>query len=146
MNKCILCGKGKSKEGHVVCSECYQKYREESVRALIGGKAITLVSWVKEEAEKRLQVLREEVEKSQEELQKLNTEVRDKAYSFVTLSLKGQRVPKEVFQEAFKEKKRQLWEEAGGNRLYSKHKQLEENVVNLEKFLTMAQNLSNKNP
>jgi hypothetical protein len=130
--ECPICGKEKQAK-HLVCNDCYQIYTSEAGRSLArDGKIPPFTVWAAESIEKRLQELKTQLVQKNEEYISLQEQVRADAYTVITNSLRGKKISPEIFKNALKEKKREVWGTRGGNKLHYQLKSIENKIVFLK--------------
>ncbi|MDD5606491.1 MAG: hypothetical protein PHN37_01350 [Candidatus Pacebacteria bacterium] len=132
--KCNLCGKVREKERHVICRSCYKDYVFEAAQRLEKGEVISPTSWAIEKALGVLEKTRREFQEAREEFLQLQKTVGEQAFVFVNEKRQGRYVPKEVFSRVYEERKKSLWVERGGNKVFRQMKLLEARVNELEEF------------
>lgn len=143
---CPLCERKKDQAKHLVCSECYKLWTYQAGKTLATeGQIVSIVAWTKEELEKKLPKLRTELEEKKTKYTSLQEEVDSEAYREIVASLQGERVPDEVFRVALAEKRKELWQGKGGNKLHFELKTLEEKLTFLESFYQELQKKTEEN-
>ncbi len=132
---CPVCGEKTRRNTDLVCPSCYRSYRSDAGAALAKGEVITLGQWTAPRVEARLEAIRHELQEKQETYTDLQEEVKSDAYQAIRDTLKGQTVPRDVFNTGMKNKAQALWKEKGGHRLHYEVKTLETEVAFLEGLL-----------
>ncbi len=130
--ECPICGKEKQAK-HLVCNGCYQIYTGDAGRSLArDGKIPPFTTWAYERIEKRLEEGKNQLSQKKEEYISLQEQVRADAYTVITNSLRGKKISPEIFKNALKEKKGEVWGTRGGNKLHHELKSMESKIVFLQ--------------
>lgn len=127
---CPVCRqKKRAKADDLVCPDCYKIYVQEAGRALAQGSVLSLSQWVLPKAEVFLEESQEQLLQKQKAFKDLQEQVSDEAFKEIRRSTGGQFIEdKRVFTAGLDIKRKELWREKGGNRLFAEMKTLEEEV------------------
>lgn len=133
---CLSCGRANQKrENHLVCPGCYRAYVEEASQGLGQGIILYLAQWALVRAKGLFEKVKRELEQKKEEFRALQDEVSIAAFEAMKKATGGKFVPRAVFNPALEKKRRELWEQKGGNRLFAEFKSLEELLEFLEESI-----------
>ncbi len=141
---CPVCGENTRDENFLVCFVCHKKYVQEASESLVQGTVITLSEWVLPRAETLTQNLRQKLSGKRAELDALKKSVSEDTYTAIKKATAGQYVHKDVFEAALARKRKDLWQERGGNRLFAEVKTLEETITAIEEIVHSIRERNNK--
>lgn len=123
---CPACGQRKRKsDKHLVCYNCHQDFVQAAGAALVRGVAISEREWVLPRAKRLFASLNNQLKDKQIAYKALQDSVGEDAFAALkTITKKF--VQKEIFAAAVAAKKKELWAERNGNRLYAEKMALEQ--------------------
>jgi len=138
---CPTCPNTRGQPTDLVCGDCYRQYTSEAaiVLAKKGGKFLDLFSWVGEKAPAILNSLEEQYASAKAGIEKLQEEVGKEAFATLKQNSGGKSVPREVWSQAWRQKKQDLWRQKGGNVKFARMKGLESRIALLKGILKKAE-------
>lgn len=124
---CPACGKRERIKG-LVCPNCYESYKKDAAKSLASGDLLLLSSWLRPRIKDLISAVEKEKEEKQKAYDKLKEEVSSVAFDEVKKATNGKFVEKEIFTSALEIKRKQIWGQKGGNKLFAELKSLETKV------------------
>jgi len=132
--------KTRRKASDIVCGDCYRIWADQAAINLAQGKYKNLLEWVAEKALVILPSLKPQLASIKTEIEKLQEESGKEAYMALKKSTGGKEVPLDIWRQAFRQKKQEVWRVKGGNAKFAKMKELESRIIFLKKIIEKAQN------
>ena len=136
---CPLCGGNRRKPSDIVCPRCYQKYTNEASIALAKGNYISLWQWTKEKAAEVLPELEKECSQAKAEVNQLRAKVNEETLRALKKTLQDNFVPKEIWDQAYRLKKQELWKQHEGNKAFARMKALEARISFIQEILAKTE-------
>lgn len=123
----------------IACGDCYRQYTNEAAVGLAKGAFIAIFDWVAGKAPAMLATLEEQLTSAGAEVKKLQDEVGEEVYQSLKASTGGKQVPREVWNQAFRVRQKELWRQRGGNVKFAKMKGLEGRIALLKSIIEKSQ-------
>ena len=136
---CPLCGGNRRKSSDIVCPKCYQTYTNEAAIKLARGNYISLWDWVREKIAEILPELEKEYAQAKEAVDQLKIMVHQKTLEALKKTLQGKPVSKEIWTQAYRLKKQEIWEKCGGNKAFAQMKALENRISFIKEILAKTE-------
>jgi len=126
---CPICGYEKERERLLVCRSCYAKFAAEAGDYLADkGKVLSFTAWLMAELPRVLENLEVKFAHKKEGYKSLQEQVKQDARTQIRDFLKGERVSEEIYRNAIDKKKKTLWEQYNGNKLFGQMKGIERQI------------------
>ena len=132
---CPLDGKTRRRPADLVCGDCYRTYTNEAAVGLARGNFNTLFEWVAGKAPNLVTSLEKEYAAAQAAVENLSNVVVTEVKDGLRQSAGGREIAKEVWNQAFRTKKTELWRAKGGNAKYAQMKGLEGRISLLREII-----------
>ena len=132
--------KTRRKATDLVCGDCYREYANEAVISLAKGKFQNIFEWVAEKAPTILTSLEVKYASAKAEIESLQDEVGKEAFENLKKSSGGKAVPREIWEQAYRQKEGEIWRAKGGNVKFARTKSLESRIALLKGILEKARN------
>ncbi len=132
---CPACGGKKQQAKKAVCHHCYQAWIAEAAVLAQEGEILSLRDWVIRRINSGLEKFRKRHAELLAEFKELQEEVNTIAYERLTEKMKGKSLHPDVFREALKNGKQEVWQERKGNALFASLKEAETDVNFMEEVL-----------
>lgn len=137
---CPTCGRYTRKDGNLICSNCFNVFKEDSGIALANEIILALTEWTIEAMKHFLEtVLRPQLKERQDLYNATSEKVTKDAYEAIRKNAGGNYIQKDIFTIALAEKRKQLWDEANGNRVYAQLKTAGTNVLFVRNLITQLE-------
>jgi len=132
---CPLCGGNRRKASDIVCPKCYQSYTNEAAIELTRGNYINLWEWTKRKVADLLPEIEQEYARAKNQVDQLRAKVHHEALAEIKKASYGKFVPKNIFDEAYFQKRQQLWKQLDGNKVFAQMKALESRISFIKEIL-----------